>query len=105
MKVLLSTTGRDLKAEIDPRFGRAERFVLVDTVTGEIQSVANDEARDAQQGAGIKAAELAVKLGAKVVITGNCGPKAFRVLDAAGIEVYSGASGTLAKALDDLKAG
>jgi predicted Fe-Mo cluster-binding NifX family protein len=105
MKVLVSTTGRALDARLDPRFGRAELFAVVDVDTNQFEIVSNDAARDAMQGAGIQAAELAARLGVKVVITGHCGPKAFAALKAAGIEVLSGADGTVAQAIAAFKTG
>jgi predicted Fe-Mo cluster-binding NifX family protein len=100
MKVLVSAKGRSRDAAVDPRFGRAELFLVVDTETHELDVADNAEARDAMQGAGIQAAELAARLGVDAVITGHCGPKAYRALHAAGIRVVSGAAGTVAEALD-----
>ena len=39
------------------------------------------------------------------MITGHCGPKAFRTLAAAGIKIVVGAGGTVAEALEKFKAG
>lgn len=105
MKVLVTTTGRTLDAQIDPRFGRATLFAIVDLETNQLQVVGNEEARQATQGAGIQAAALASRLGVSVVITGHCGPKAFTALQAAGIEVVSGAEGTVAQSVNDYRAG
>lgn len=105
MKVLVTTTGKTLEAQVDPRFGRAELFAIVDTESQQLEVVQNDEARAASQGAGIQAAELAARLGVKAVITGHCGPKAFAALRAAGVDVVSGASGTVAQAVEAFKAG
>ena len=33
MKIVVSSTGKDLDSEIDPRFGRCAYFLLVDTDT------------------------------------------------------------------------
>jgi predicted Fe-Mo cluster-binding NifX family protein len=44
-------------------------------------------------------------LGAQAVVTGNVGPKAFRILNAAGIKVYLSAEGTVAEAIRKFKAG
>ncbi len=60
---------------------------------------------DVAQGAGIQAARNVAKLGVKAVLTGNVGPKAFAALKAAGIEVYTGASGTVQETLDKFKTG
>lgn len=105
MKVLVSSSGTALHSQMDPRFGRAEFFAVVDTETNEIEVVRNDEARDAAQGAGIQAAELAARFKVKVVITGHCGPKAWAALSAAGIDVVSGATGTVAQAVEAFKKG
>jgi predicted Fe-Mo cluster-binding NifX family protein len=44
-------------------------------------------------------------LRAEAVITGHCGPKAFRTLQAAGIQVVVGADGTVADAVEQFKSG
>jgi predicted Fe-Mo cluster-binding NifX family protein len=90
---------------VDPRFGRAEIFLLIDTAADELSVVDNLAARDAMQGAGIQAAELAARSGADAVLTGHCGPKAFRALRAAGIRVFTGAEGTVEQAMAALLAG
>jgi len=100
MKVVVTSIGGSADSEIDPRFGRAASFVLVDTENGEIKSIDNSAAMDAAQGAGIQAAETISQLGAQCLITGHCGPKAFRALQAAGVKVYTGASGTVAESIE-----
>lgn len=54
-------------------------------------------------GAGIQSAQFVDSKGAKVVITGNCGPNAVKTLDAAGIKLFAGQSGTVKEAVEDLK--
>jgi predicted Fe-Mo cluster-binding NifX family protein len=105
MKVVVTSSGDGVDSEVDPRFGRARTFVLVDTDSGETSSVDNSGGVGAAQGAGIQAAETASRLGADCVVTGSCGPKAFRTLQAAGIAVYTGVSGTVASAIKELEAG
>jgi predicted Fe-Mo cluster-binding NifX family protein len=80
-------------------------FVVADTNSGEYEAVDNTQNLQAVQGAGVQAAQTVAKLGANVVITGHCGPKAFQVLNNAGIKVYTGAEGTVQWALDEWKAG
>ncbi|MCL6610702.1 MAG: NifB/NifX family molybdenum-iron cluster-binding protein [Peptococcaceae bacterium] len=105
MRVAVSALGQDLESKVDPRFGRCKWFIVADTETGKYQSVSNEQNLNAGQGAGIQAAENASRLGVEAVITGHCGPKAFRVLKAAGIKLYSGVDGTVAESLEKLKKG
>jgi predicted Fe-Mo cluster-binding NifX family protein len=65
----------------------------------------NSQNLNAAQGAGIQAAATVSRLGATVLITGHCGPKAFRALMAAGIKIYTGATGTVSEAIAQFKAG
>ncbi len=90
MSIAISASGPSFDKKTDPRFGRAKYFIAFDTDTGAFQTHDNARHRDAAQGAGIQAAENASRLGASVVITGHCGPKAFRTLAAAGIRVVTG---------------
>lgn len=105
MKILVTATNEGPDAPVDPRFGRAAVFMLHDTETGAYEAHANTQNLNAAQGAGIQAAQAAERLGAEVVLTGHCGPKAFRVLQAASIPVALGASGTVAEAVAAYQAG
>lgn len=99
MKIAVSSSGLGLEAQVDPRFGRAVAFVLYDTESRKVQQVDNRQSLDAAQGAGIQAAETLVRHGASCLLTGHCGPKAFRVLDSACIRVYTGVKGTVGEAI------
>lgn len=106
MKISISTQGQDLDSVVDPRFGRAAQFLIYDTESSSFEVVSNSQSLNATQGAGIKAAENISNLGARVLITGHCGPKAFDTLKAAGIEVVIGAEGlTITQALEEYKSG
>jgi predicted Fe-Mo cluster-binding NifX family protein len=105
MKIVVSSTGATAESPVDPRFGRAAQFILFDTETGEYRAVTNEQNLQAAQGAGIQAAMMISRLGAQYLITGNCGPKAFRALAAAGIKVIVGAEGTVAEVIEQFKAG
>ncbi len=87
MKIAITAKDNTLDSEMDPRFGRAGYFVLVDPDTMEFEAVPNEQSFNLPQGAGIQAGQTLVKHRADLLITGNCGPKAFRVLRQAGIEV------------------
>lgn len=105
MKVAVTSTGKDLESKIDPRFGRANWFIVFDTETNQHQAINNEQNLNASQGAGIQTAENISRHGVKALITGNCGPKAFRTLNAAGIQIYCEAGGTVAEALEKFKSG
>jgi predicted Fe-Mo cluster-binding NifX family protein len=94
MKIAISVATAELDAALDPRFGRAAAFAIVDTESGDQQVVANP-AVGAAGGAGIQAAEFVVKQGVEAVISGSFGPNAFDVLDAANVKMYHATSGTV----------
>jgi predicted Fe-Mo cluster-binding NifX family protein len=95
VKIALTATGKDLDCDLDPRFGRAARFIIVDTDSLGFEIVENQQNLDLPQGAGIQAGKTVVETGAQALITGNCGPKAFKVLQQAGVEVYTGVQGKI----------
>lgn len=105
MRIVVTAKGDNLEAEVDPRFGRAARFLLFDTQTRQLQCVDNQQSLNAAQGAGVQAAQTVSGLGADCLLTGHCGPKAFRALQAAGVQIYTGASGTVAEAIAALEQG
>ena len=95
MKIAVSSTGKDLMSEVDPRFGRTACFVIVDSETMDFRDVENRQHLHLPQGVGIQAAQTVAAEKVDVVITGNCGPKANRVLDSAGIRIVTGAQGRI----------
>jgi len=99
MKIGISSTGEDLNADVDPRFGRCKYFLFVDTETMDFETVSNESAM-ASGGAGIQAAQTVARSGVKTIITGNVGPNAFQTLSAAGITVFTWANGTVKEAVD-----
>jgi len=105
MKVVVTSTGETLEAPVDPRLGRAANFIVCDTESEAFSVVDNSTSVQAAHGAGVTAGQAIADAGAEVVITGNCGPRAYQVLSAAGIKVYTGASGTVADALKQFAEG
>lgn len=99
MKVVLTSGGETLAAPLDPRFGRAGKFILWDSETEKVTVLDNQQSLNAPQGAGIQAALTVVAAGAEVLITGHCGPKAFRVLQEADVKVYLSNAATCEEAL------
>lgn len=105
MKIAVTSSGKTLDSAVDPRFGRAPYFILYDEDSQAFEVVDNAPNLNAVQGAGIQAAEKIVRHQAEALISGHCGPKAFRVLATAGIAVYNTGVGTVAEALEELRAG
>jgi predicted Fe-Mo cluster-binding NifX family protein len=104
MKVAVSAAGPSLDSPIDPRFGRCQYLLIVDSDSLDFEAVENPAVM-APGGAGIQAAELVGSMGVEAVITGNCGPNAYQVLSAAGIEVFVGASGSVSQAMESYRRG
>jgi len=99
MKIAVTAAGRHSDSPMDARFGRAGYFQVFDSETGTYEVIDNDSGRDAMQGAGVQAGELIARTGAGILITGHCGPKAFRVLSGAGIRVMLCGGGTVENAI------
>ena len=104
MRVAISATGPTLDAEVDPRFGRCPYFVIVDPDTMQFEALENSSAMQAG-GAGISTGQMIASKGVQVVLTGNCGPNAYQVLSAAGIQVITGVSGKIQEAVQAYKSG
>ncbi len=104
MKVCITSTGENLDSQIDPRFGRCQYFLVIDTDTMKFESISNKSTAESS-GAGIKAAQTVANIGAKVVITGNIGPNAYQTLNAAGINVITDAKGTVKDTIEMYKKG
>lgn len=103
--IAFTTSGHELAAALDPRFGRAANFLIYNTDQNSIRIIENGQGRSAAQGAGIQAAETIVRAGVDALVTGHCGPKAFKVLDAAGVKVFNCTAATVDEALHQLLAG
>jgi predicted Fe-Mo cluster-binding NifX family protein len=100
MKIAITAQGKDLASEIDPRFGRAAHILIIDMEQNDVEVIDNSENINAFKGAGIQAAALLSKKGAEALITGYCGPNAFKTLQAAGIKVVSDVTGSVQDALE-----
>ncbi len=105
MKVAISAEGSTPDSRVDTRFGRAKYFVIADTETGDFKAVDNEQTLNVPQGAGIQSAQTVAQSGASAVISGHVGPKAFRALNAAGIDVLLASDMTVAQALDKFSRG
>jgi len=106
MKVRLAipSSGKDLSAVVDPRFGRCDYFTIVDSETLYLETIENPFTTS-NDGAGIKSAKLLADQGVDVVLAGNIGPNALEILKAAGIAVITGANGEISRAVEDYRSG
>jgi predicted Fe-Mo cluster-binding NifX family protein len=105
LKIVFTTSGSDLNAPLDSRFGRSPRFLVYDLDSETFEVVDNRQVLDSPQGAGIQAAETVARLGAGGLVTRNCGPKAYKVLSAAGIAIFNSEAATVAAALEQYRNG
>jgi len=104
MKIAISATAPELDAEVDPRFGRCQYFIIADPETMEFEAVDNSSAM-AAGGAGISAAQAIAGKGVQAVLTGNCGPNAYQALSAADIQIITGVSGKVKDAVEGYRSG
>ncbi len=105
MKIAFTASEGSLNSPLDSRFGRAAKFLVYDLDSETFEVVDNQRNLNSAQGAGIQSAETVARLGVKTLVTGHCGPKAFRVLSAAGIMIFNTGAPTVAEALEDYRAG
>lgn len=101
-KICVTSVGPDLDSEVDLQFGRAHFFLIFDPQTEAFAAIENPN-RELAQGAGIQTAQWMVNQNIGVVLTGTFGPKAARVLEAAGIQLRTGFSGRVKDALAEFK--
>jgi len=105
-RIAVSSEGPSLDDRVDPRFGRAAGFVIVDLDSMESRYIDNGQSQVMAQGAGIQAAELIAQAGVSCLLTGYVGPKAFQALAAAGIKIGSNLEGlTVRQAVERFKSG
>ena len=104
MKVCITSTGNTPESTMDPRFGRAAWFIIIDTDTMEIEPVENSAAISGG-GVGIASGQLMIDGGVEAVITGNVGPNAERVLKAANIRLYKGSAVSVKENFEAFKKG
>ena len=104
-KIAVTAGEGSLEAQVDARFGRASYFLLINPETMDFEVVPNQQNLQAAQGAGIQAAALVARYQPSALLTGYCGPKAFRTLQAAGIKVIVGVAGSVREAVQQFRSG
>jgi len=105
MKIAVTSQGREIDSQVDPRFGRAAYILIVDSETMSFEVLDNQDNVNSLKGAGIQAAANIHNKGAEVLLTGFCGPNAFKTLNAAGVKVANDATGTVKEAVKSFLAG
>ncbi|MEJ2717023.1 MAG: NifB/NifX family molybdenum-iron cluster-binding protein [Deltaproteobacteria bacterium] len=99
MKIAVTSTGTELDADLDPRFGRAQYILILDSDGTVLEVIDNSVNRSAMRGAGIQAGKMIADRKVDVLLTGHCGPNAFRTLKAAGVKIGTEQGGTVREAL------
>lgn len=105
MNIAITSQGNDLDSMVDQRFGRAVQFIIYDTETEEFAAIDNAQNLNAAQGAGIQTAQNIINTGSEAVLTGHCGPKAFRTLTAGNVKVFVNVEGSVKEAIEMFKKG
>jgi predicted Fe-Mo cluster-binding NifX family protein len=104
MKIAISSEGTDLSAQVGHRFGGSPYLIIVDLGTGNFEAVPNPGSLN-QHGAGVQTIVLIISKGVKVALTGYCSPVARKHLEANGIAIFTGVSGTIEEVLVSYKKG
>ena len=104
MKIAVTALGPNLDALMDPRFGRCRYFVMVDPDDMSFEAFENFNA-STDGDAGAQSGKFVASKGARLVLTGNCGPDTFQKLPAAGIGVVLGVTGTVREAVEAYRKG
>jgi predicted Fe-Mo cluster-binding NifX family protein len=105
MKIAVTSTGPEMDSYVDERFGRARYLLIVNPETEDYECIDNMANLEAVQGAGVQAAQEVVQRGARWILTGHVGPKAFHALNVAGLSVGTGATGTVRETVKRFKDG
>jgi predicted Fe-Mo cluster-binding NifX family protein len=100
VKIAVTATSNDPNGQVDPRFGRAKYFLIFDDDGNLLETYNNSDNLNAMGGAGIQAGKVLSDRKVDVLLTGHCGPNAYKVLNAAGVKVGIEVDGTVQDALE-----
>ncbi len=105
MRFAVTAFRPELSSPIDQRFGRARYLLIIDLPDRTTTVIDNQSEIHAARDAGLRAARTVIESQADALITGHCGPKALRALQAAGVIVYKVSDGSIAEAIDGFDEG
>jgi len=105
MKIAITSLGETIDSPVDPRFGRARYFLVHHTDSGTWTVHPNQQILEKGKGTCLSAAQTVIGLDVSVLITGHCGPNAFRTLTDGNVEVYQNAEGTVKKVIGEFLSG
>lgn len=103
MKLVIASQGNDMFSMVNPDLGTAKFFLLVDTALGQITAHISNEHADVAGGVDMQAARDVLSLGGEALISGDISPEAVATLQAANADIYIGAKGTVARAVEQYK--
>ncbi len=103
MKIAVSTKGKSLDSQVEPRFGSSLGFILFDTESGNTDYLSNADQLGIARSKGIQTAQMIAEAGATALVIGQLGSNAAQVLKRRGIKIYSSAGGTVREAIQALE--
>lgn len=103
MKIAISVQHDNLESDLDLKFGRAKGFIIYCTDNDEFKFIDNGQNSNAVQGAGIQAAQTVIDEDVEAIITGYCGPKAYKVLETAQVKIYTSEKDTIKNVIQKFK--
>ncbi len=105
MKIAITSADGTMEGMVDERFGRAKKIIIYDMEKNTWSVVDNAINFNSPQGAGIQTAQNVINAGASIVISGHLGPKAYRVLTSADVNVYTASNMKVSDAITAFKEG
>lgn len=88
MIMIITSQGNTFESEPSRRFGRSPVFIRYDLESDKWEAL-NNPAISEPGGAGVAASQYVIDQQASIVISGRFGPNAFRVLEAAEIQMFT----------------
>ena len=105
MKIAFATSGDDLNAPLDNRFGRAPRFLVYDLEAEAFCVVDNPHCTGANPELSFQAAQTVVGAGACCLVIGPCDPHLCHALCPFGIRLYNTDAPSVCEALAQYRSG